>query len=277
VEKMTDWNALWGELVEVKEKGPRKKRAANSEDAWADRAQEFRESVKRRWKRPDSSREFLLANIGSDATVLDIGAGTGAWTQLMAPHVKRVTAVEPSAAMIEVMRENLAAEKIVNVSVVQGAWPDVTVEPHDYALCSHAVYSCVDLPGFIRRMVACTRRTCFLLLRATSPEGIRAEAARHIWGQPMDSPNFTVAYNVLLQLGIFANVQMENTGWWKPRTSASIQEALNAMHRFLSLGEPCEHDGYLTDLLQRRLTFKDGRYVWPPDVRSALVYWNVTD
>jgi len=118
---------------------------------------------------------------------------------------------------------------------------------------------------------------CILLLRATSPDGVRAEAARHIWGQPMDSPNFTVAYNVLLQLGIFANVQMENTGLWKPRTSASLEDALDAMHRFFSLDEPCEHDAYLMDLLQRRLTLKDGRYVWPPDVRTALVYWNVAD
>jgi hypothetical protein len=49
------------------------------------------------------------------------------------------------------------------------------------------------------------------------------------------------------------------------------------MHRFLSLDDPCEHDAYLKDLLQRRLTLKDGLYIWPPDVRSALVYWNVAD
>jgi SAM-dependent methyltransferase len=278
VEQMTDWSALWRELVEIKERGPRKKRAANSQpDSWAGRAIEFRESVKRRWMRPDSSREFVLSIIDRNSTVLDIGAGTGAWTLLLAPHAKRITAVEPSHAMIEVLRENLVEEKVPNVSVIQGAWPDVTVEPHDYSLCSHAVYNSTDLAAFIRRMVACTRRMCILLLRATSPDGIRAEAARHIWGQPMDSPNFTVAYNVLLQLGIFANVQMENTGLWKPRTSTSLQEALADMHRFLSLDDPCEHDAYLRDLLQRRLTLKDGLYIWPPDVRSALVYWNVAD
>ncbi len=278
MEKMTDWNALWRELVELKARSHRRKSGSNSgEDAWADRAKGFKESVKRRWKRPDSSREFLLSKIDSNSTVLDIGAGTGAWTLMMAPHAKHVTAVEPSASMIEVMRENLLAENVSNVSVVQGAWPDVTVEPHDISLCSHAVYTCTDLAAFIRRMAACTRRMCILLLRATLPDGIRAEAARHIWGQPMDSPNFTIAYNVLLQLGIYANVQMENTGLWKPRTSSSPEEALADMHRFLSLDESGEHDAYLMDLLRRRLTWKDGRYVWPQDVRSALVYWQVTD
>jgi len=66
-------------------------------------------------------------------------------------------------------------------------------------------------------MAARTRRTCFLLLRAPTIDGVRAEAARHIWGQYLDSPNFTIAYNVLLQAGIYANVLMENTGFWKPR------------------------------------------------------------
>jgi hypothetical protein len=124
-------------------------------------------------------------------------------------------------------------------------------------------------------MTPSTRRMCFLLLRAPSPDGVRAEAARHIWGQPMDSPNFTIAYNVLLQAGIFANVLMENTGLWKPRTSASLEEALSNMKRFFSLNESSERDAYLMDLLRRRLTWTGTQYVWPPDVRSALVYWPI--
>jgi len=163
--------------------------------------------------------------------------------------------------MIQVLRESLDEEHVTNVSIVEGSWPDVFVEPHDFSLCSHAMYACPDLAPFILRMTACTRRMCFLLLRAPSLTGVRAEAARHLWGQPLDSPNFTIAYNILLQLGIYANVQMENTGLWKPRTSSSLEEALSNMH--------------LMDLLQRRLVWKDGRYVWPPEVRSALIYWQV--
>ncbi len=273
MEKITDWNALWRELVELKARS-RKKKAGGNPDMWADRALEFREGVKRRWARPDSSREFILSHMDPAGTVLDIGAGTGAWSILLSPRVKHVTAVEPSAAMIEVMRESLAAEKIANVSVVQGEWPDVSVEPHDYSLCSHAMYASRDLRSFVLRMAACTWRTCFLLLRAPSIDSVRAEAARHLWGQPLDSPNFTIAYNVLLQAGIYANVLMENTGLWKPRTSASLDDALVEMRRFMALGDSTEHDEYLMKLLKERLTWKNGKYVWPPEVRSALVYWN---
>lgn len=274
MERLTDWNALWRELVEIKARSHRRKHGDN-QDIWADRAHDFKEGVKRRWARPDSSREFILSQLNSESTVLDIGAGTGAWSALFAPRVRQVTAIEPSPSMIEVMRRSLEAEGVSNVSIVQGAWPEATVEPHDFSVCSHAMYASTDLAGFLRRMDSSTRDTCFLLLRAPSLDGVRAEAAMRIWGQPLDSPNFIIAYNVLLQLGIYANVLMENTGLWKPRSSPSIDAALSDMHRFLGLGDSGEHDAYLEALLRRRLTLVNGVYVWPREVRSALIYWKV--
>ena len=273
MEKITDWNALWRELVDIKARS----RTLNQDpdvDVWCKKAAEFKEGVKRRWKKPDSSRDLILSKMNPSATVLDIGAGTGAWAGLLAPLVRRVTAVEPSPSMIRVMQESLEEKNIKNVDIVQGEWPDVEADIHDYSLCSHAMYGYPDLTAFIRRMAECTRKTCFLLLRAPSLNGIRSEAAQHVWGQPLDSPNFTIAYNILLQMGIYAHVQMENTGLWKSRTSGSLEEAFRSMKRFLGLNATDEHDDYLRKLLQRRLSLKNGRYTWPPEVRSALVYWN---
>ena len=177
-------------------------RAEAGTDPWASRARDYDERVARRWTHPDSTRAFILAEIGEGATVLDIGAGTGAWAAFLAPRAASVTAVERSPAMIARLRANLAARGVDNVRIVHGGWPDVAVEPHDYALCAHAVYWYPDLPAFVRRMSDATRSTCFLVLRDPRLDGIMAEAARHIRGHPMDSPNVTVAHNVLLQMGI---------------------------------------------------------------------------
>jgi SAM-dependent methyltransferase len=278
MERITDWNSLWRELVEIKSHSRKRDAGAESQaDVWHAKARSFDESVKRRWAKPDSSREFILSQFDADSTVLDIGAGTGAWTVLLARRVRQVTAVDLSEAMLKAMQENLVAEGITNVKTVQGAWPDVSVEPHDFALCFHAMYGCLDLPAFIARMVACTRRMCFLMLRAPTLDGVRAEAAQHIWGHPLDSPNFTIAYNILLQIGIYANVLMEDTGLWEQRTSASLEDAFSDMKRHFGLNGNSEHDGYLMDLLRRRLTWHASRnqYVWPREVRSALVYWTV--
>jgi 2-polyprenyl-3-methyl-5-hydroxy-6-metoxy-1,4-benzoquinol methylase len=274
MEKMIDWSALWEELVAVKARSREKFRGKRA-DSWCRKASEFKESVKRRWETPDSSRDFILSKMTPDSTVLDIGAGTGAWAALLAPYVKRVTAVEPSPSMIEVMEESLREEGVRNVEIIQGSWPDISVASHDFSLCSHAMYGYPDLRAFIDKMVACTKDTCFLLLRSPALDGLRSEAARAIWGQPMDSPNFTIAYNVLLQMDICANVLMENTGFWKPRTSASLEEAFKSMKRYLDLDGIDAHDDYLRQLLKRRLTYRDGVYVWPREVRTALVYWSV--
>ena len=127
MEKITDWSSLWRELVEIKSRS--RKRDAGAEpvgDVWRAKARKFDEGIKRRWAKPDSSREFILSQL-ADSTVLDIGAGTGAWSVLLARRARHVTAVELSPAMIELMRENLAQEGVTNVTIVQGAWPDAQI------------------------------------------------------------------------------------------------------------------------------------------------------
>jgi hypothetical protein len=103
-----------------------------------------------------------------------------------------------------------------------------------------------------------------------------AEAAMRVWGHPHDSANFQIAYNALLQMGIQANVLMEDTGMWKPWKSASIDEALGDVKRRLGLVGETVHDEYLRALLERRLVLENNEYVWPKGVRSALVYWDVS-
>ncbi|MCC6803280.1 MAG: class I SAM-dependent methyltransferase [Anaerolineae bacterium] len=275
MEPITNWSALWRELVEIRADG--RKHDDKPQDDWEGRVQAFADRVKRRWQKPDSSRDFICAQLDPIATVLDIGAGIGAWTALMAGHAAHVTAVEPSAAMRAYMDRNLAAQNVTNVSVVPGAWPDVTVEPHDFSLCSHAMYGCADFPGFVRQMIASTKKMCFLLFRAPTLDGVTAEASRRVWGHPFDSPNFTVGYNCLLQMGIYPHVLMEDTGLWQAETSPSLDAAFDDLKHYFRLAETDAHDAFLKDLLRRRLTFQDGVYVWPRDVYSALVYWSVDD
>ena len=275
MQTIPNWLELWRELAELQEEAWKVGGAKNREDVWIARAQIFDDDVKRRWVKPDSSRNFIAARLreGRNWTALDIGGGTGAWSALMARHASKVTVVEPSSAMIGVMKRNLAAADVRNVTIVQGSWPETKVEKHDLTLCSHAMYGFADFAGFVRSLEAVTRSLCVLIMRAPVPEDLLSTAARHIWGQPFDSPDFQVAYNALLQMGIFANVLMEDTGLWDPWISPSLEEAFAEAKRKLNLCNNNQHDAYLRDLLNGNLSFQDGRFVWPRGVRSALVYW----
>jgi hypothetical protein len=176
--------------------------------------------------------------------------------------------------MIAVLRQNIAKEAVANVDIVPGSWPDVQVETHDYSLAAHSVYGSADLPRFVERMQALTRRTCFLVLHIPVAGGVMAEASTHLWGHPLDRPNFTVAYNVLLQMGLAPNV-LVGQQLSSRRTSATLDDALARMKRHFDLADTGEFDAYLVGLLTRRLEQRDGRYLWPPGSRSAIVHWSV--
>ena len=90
MEKVTDWAALWRQLAETRYwRGFNRPEARQAADAWRNKAREFDERIKRRWMQPDSSRSFVLSQVHADTTVLDIGAGTGRWAMLLAPHVRK--------------------------------------------------------------------------------------------------------------------------------------------------------------------------------------------
>ena len=49
--------------------------------------------------------QLRALGIGATSTVIDLGAGTGAFARAVAPHVARVIAVDVSAAMVATMRQ----------------------------------------------------------------------------------------------------------------------------------------------------------------------------
>ncbi|MBN1277157.1 MAG: class I SAM-dependent methyltransferase [Deltaproteobacteria bacterium] len=278
MEKVTDWKFLWKELVE--KQGPfwnRKKRSRDNRDKWKDRSQEFYNRVKKRWSKPDLQRDFIVSMISSvnDATVLDIGAGTGAWAVYLARSAKKITAIEPSAEMRQILRENIKNEGVDNVEVIDKLWPAPNIITHDFSLASHSVYGCEDLRAFIGAMTRVTRHTCFMLLRAPDNEGFMARAAGRIWGQPYDSPNFQVAYNVMLQMGMFPNVIMEEKGMWPRWTDKDFEEAFERIRARFGLEKDSEHEPFLRALLKEHLNEKDGIIKWPSELRTGLVYWNL--
>lgn len=274
---MTDWIQLWNDLVNMREWRYQQADTPENHDRWKTRAHDFDAHVRRRWAKPDSTRTFFISLLQAmpNSTVLDIGAGTGKWAIILAPYAKRVTAVEPSSAMIEKMQANFASEQITNIAIVPARWQEARVEKHDITLCSHAMYGIADFAQFITTMQAATRHTCALLLRAPTMDGVMAEAAQAIWGHPYDSPNYHIALNALLQMGIFPNVLMEEPASWESWAHETLDEAFAEIKQRLRLGERAEHDEFLRDLLRRRLQFVNGKYVWPPSMRTALLFWRV--
>jgi SAM-dependent methyltransferase len=228
--------------------------------------------VKRKGKeRPDTLLKFVVDKLRPEGTLLDIGAGTGQFAVPFARVARTVTAVEPSPGMAALLRKNAAAEGLTNIHLVEARWEDAQVEPHDVAFCSHAMYSSPDLVGFIRKMERNARDMCFLAMRMPSHDGVMRELSRLVHGQPYDSPNFWVGYNLLYDMGIYASVVMEP--FLRCWTDDSLDDALSRARRHLRLGDSTAYDDVICETLARRLTFRDGQYHWPDGMRSAMAWW----
>lgn len=79
----------------------------------------------------DEIETLLDHGIGKASTVVDLGAGTGTFAQALAPHVRRVVAVDVSPAMI-------AASRARGVEAVQAGFLDYRHEGEP----ADAVFSC---------------------------------------------------------------------------------------------------------------------------------------
>ena len=271
-----DWVKFWDDLVRRRER-LRPAGKNDWDDRWTVRAEAYNARTEARWQTMDSSRAFLTGLLQSNpgATLLDIGAGCGKWTVPLAPLAAHVTAVEPSPAMRKHLCRHVGERRLSNVTVVEDPWPSKSVGAHDISLCAHSMYGVGDFAGWIRSVVDATRHTCVCILRAPSPDGVMAEASRHIFGHPFDSAGFQIAFNALIQLGIFPNVIMEDPRTWDPWVHESLAEALQELKRRLRLGDDASHDTYLVELLERRLKWDGSRFVWPGGTHAALIHWRV--
>ena len=259
----TDWLALWEELAIA---------FRDTRPPGSSRMVERFRAMEREGPAPaDELLDFILSRTGADQTVVDIGAGTGRWTIPLARAVRRVTAVDPTPAMEEMLRDKVAAAGLTNVEFVSATWEDADVAEHDVVLGAHSIYMSPDFAGFIAKMERCARAACYLEMRLPPADGIIAELTRTVHGRLHDSPNAVVAFNALHALGIEANVVVK--GRVRYETSETFEDAVVRATRQLRLTEPGEHEALIRETLARRLVKTDDGYRWPDAVRSALLWW----
>jgi ubiquinone/menaquinone biosynthesis C-methylase UbiE len=87
---------------------------------------------------PSEDVAALLAHgVGASSTVVDLGAGTGTFALAVAPHCRRIVAVDVSPPMLAFLRGRIARAGVTNVECVEAGF--LTYE-HDGPLAA-AVYS----------------------------------------------------------------------------------------------------------------------------------------
>jgi len=269
-----DWNEVW------------KARMQMSQESSAGR------DCARIWEGKDDARRFLKTSrenadrvektvAGTEFTpqsrILDIGAGPGTLAIPFARKAAHVTAVEPASGMVSVMREQMEAEGIRNISIVQKRWEDVDIStdlspPYDVVIASFSL-GMHDIRQAIEKMVLASSKYIYLYHFAGDTSWDRQW--REIWQELhcreyIPGPKSDVLYNVLYQMGIYPNVS--TFGLKHDQRYSSVDEAVEAF-KPQAKAETDEQVEVLRRCLTDRLIDEDGSLVLPSSSTRVKIWW----
>ncbi len=194
-----DWNLLWQQAKT--KKTWKSKKAAD----WDKKAAAFA-------KRTSSSiyiKLFLkLLNPQSTWSVLDAGCGPGTLALPLAKRVRRISALDFSGNMLEILSQKASARDLKNISTYHCSWEDDWQEQgigrHDVAIASRSL-AVSDLKAALVKLTAHAREKVVITDRVghgpLDPDAFAAV------GRPLSSgPDYIYTVNLIHQMGYLPTV-----------------------------------------------------------------------
>jgi len=270
--------AAWSaRVVAESQQVERCREVSDPADYYAPVAGRFRDDPART---DDPVLETLEELSRTEDTWLDIGAGGGRYALPLARRVRQVVAVDPSAAMLDVLREGMREHAIPNIRVVQGRWPAIDLTAGvgcatgaiDVALMAHVGYDIEGIGPFLDAAEATARRSCVAIIA----EGAMTTVASLFWadihGEPrVPLPALPELLALLVARGRLAEVRLVDR---QPPTFDSFDELLATARRQLWLAAGSERDRHLVEVLRAEAVERDGR--WGVDrgaTKIGIVTW----
>lgn len=206
---------------------------------------------------------------------VDVGAGCGALALPLCRRLAAVTALEPTPAMARALRAAAARAGLGNVAVVESAWGEAPVRPHDLVLCAHVGGLLSGDSPFLSEAGRVARRWV-ALVRDVPGAGREdkfffSELYPALLGRPYEHRcDAKDTLEALRGLGIQPSVTVIEYASDQP--FADLEEACDFWMTYLGIGG----DGpraYLRAFLQERLVKEDGGLVAPFRKSAAVITW----
>lgn len=194
-----DWNKLWKEARSATSHRPK------NEGDWDRKAPSF--------ARRNSSSMYIdkcIAMLRPKPawSVLDVGCGPGTLAIPMAKMVKKITALDFSQKMIEILIQRARKNNITNIIPLKLSWTDdwktEGIDKHDLAIASRAL-SVEDLRQALEKLSSFAREKAVVTDRVQS--GPFDPAAFEAVGRKLETgPDYIYTVNLLYQMGYQASV-----------------------------------------------------------------------
>jgi SAM-dependent methyltransferase len=263
--KKIDWAELWHQKLQ---KATFKGNGAAFWDHWA-------KSVSHASTNSKYTDEILKRlKLSSDFSVLDVGAGAGKLALPLAQRVRFVTALDQSPEMLNIISQKAALQNIQNIRLLNLDWnrtvagKDFTA--HDIVLVSRSLPSGDSITESLKLMDKSAEHACYITWKANSHDILEADLCRLLDIDYNPLPEYTILYNLIYSLGIYANIEIFRTN--DKRTYSSLEEAYTQIVR----GYPV-NDGQdklkIMDFLADRLYQQDGSCGLEKKIDWALIWW----
>lgn len=266
----------WKQLVLARRRQARRQlpagveeRASREHRVYARRLQ----ALVQEWEPAGLLVDLLKRHVGPDATVIDIGAGTGRYTLPVARWAREVIAVEPSPVMSGYLRENLARRGIDNVMLVARRWEVAEVAVADFAVCSHVLYDVLEIDAFLRKMDELARHGCFIVHHREQFDLI----ARRLWPlvhgeERAPMPMFDLLLEVLNEIGVSRIQEGRMPSPFRVCFDSS-EEVIEYGLETLMLEDSLENRAWLSEKVVSLVEQAGGYYYMPSQQPSGVVWW----
>jgi SAM-dependent methyltransferase len=208
-------------------------------------------------------------------TILDVGAGVGALTVLLAKQGYQVTAIEPKPVMLRELQESLARNRLDNVACLQTAWGSHVAAPHDVILVANVAPIFDNLLPFLTEAEPLAQRA-MALVQNVGPGGEKfyyGELYPHLLGRPYTGrADYLRTLTLLHSLGIYANTQIITYQFDQP--FESFLDAVQFWKELMRLETP-DQERRLIAFLEGRLERVGDRWIAPMRRQSAVIWWRV--
>lgn len=143
------------------------------------------DQLRRTWFGETFHLEALLALMDPAWVVGDLGAGTGILLPLLAPHVAKVIAIDPSAAMLKGARTRITEQRLENVELRRGAMEALPLDDAtlDVALVALVLHHVTNPPACLKEVRRVLKPQGKILIVDLQPHDVTVfrERMHHRW------------------------------------------------------------------------------------------------
>lgn len=278
------WERQWKEAVAS---SPARRRELNSAtekmDRWnkmakdfAGRVMESKAIARRRETVSDLCARGILTK---NTTVLDIGAGPGAWSLSLAEHCSHVTALEPADAMADILASRLRDNRVENISIHRSTWQSADLEALGWYKAFDLVFASmtpgVDGPSTLKKMMAACRGYCYLSTFAGPGwQNQYAPLWETFFNESLGQTIYDIFYplNLLYTMGYRPLISFFN---WEGESAIDREEAVRMFTSFFENYMKITRDTetVITEYIDGHI--KDGKYIRPGDIRIGTMIWKI--